>query len=390
MSLPDVIISRTNGQLGRVQPTIDNVFGLVISGVAVAGKIALLQPVLLTSIADLTTYGLVTATNPLAVHVITKFYAQAEPGTELYLILYSDATMLNDVCDKTTGAVKTLVDFADGRIRGVFIHKKMPGGYTPTITTGLDADVIAAQTKLQAFCVEQGAANNPLFAVIPGFGFTKAAIAALADQSQNTANQVAILLAADDATGIAAIGTLAGWMAKHAVHQNIGRVAHGAVLNLAWLVDGSTAKEVKNSWAILHDKRYIFFRQYNQKSGFFFNDDPTTCPVSDDFSSLSWNRIINKAHVLAYGVLVDRLNDDVPTNETTGGIAPSVCSDWEGAVENAIQTAMVNEGQVSAVECLVDPGQDVVATDKVVASIRVVRNGQSKTIQVDIGYTPSV
>lgn len=390
MALPDVIINRTNGQLGRVQPTIDNVFGFAISGVAVAGKIALLQPKLVTSIQDLTTLGLVDSTNPLAVHVLTKFYEKVAAGTECYLILYSDATMLADVCDKNTGAVKTVVDFGEGRIRGVFIHKKMPAGYTATITTGLDADVLAAQTKLQAFCEEQGAANNPLFAVVPGFGFVKANVATLLDQSTNTANQVGILLAADKSDGTAAIGTLAGWLAKNRVHQNVGRVASGAVLNLGYFVDGSLAKDLKTSWGILHDKRYIFFRQYNQKSGYFFNDDPTTCPVSNDFSSISWNRIINKAHVLAYGVMVDRLNDDVATSEVTGGISPSVCSDWEGAVENAIQTAMVNEGECSAVEAFVDPNQDVVATDNVAVELAIVRNGQAKRITMNIGYTPTV
>jgi len=388
MGLPDVSISRLNGQLGRVKPTIDNVFGFVVSGVA-TDEMGLGVPKLITGVADLETLEITLAENPLAFNTITRFYAQAAEGTECYLIMYVNTTDLEDVCDKATGVVKTLLDFAEGRIRGIFVGKKFANDYTATITTGLDADVLAAVTKLQALCVERGSGNDPLFAVIPGYGFDYDTVAAMPDLNQATNDQVAYLIGADDSAGSAAIGTLAGWLAKNEVHQNPARVASGSVLDNAWLLDGTTAKAAKDKWAILHDKRYIFFRKIFQKSGFFFNDDPTATSVDGDYSSISWNRIINKAHVLAYGVLVEKLNDDVEIEPSTGKISPSLAGNWESDVENEIGRLMVNTRQISAVKCTVDPDSDIV-NDTLSATIEIVRNGQAKNITVNIGFVPSV
>ena len=60
-----------------------------------------------------------------------------------------------------------------------------------------------------------------------------------------------------------------------------------------------------------------------ERAGFIFNDDPTACSVTDDFSSISWNRVANKAQKLAYSVLVEKLNGDVDTDPISGGIARS-------------------------------------------------------------------
>lgn len=388
MALPDVNITRLNGQLGRVKPTIDNVFAFVVSGI-LTDSMALNEPKLITGLESLAALEITEVGNELAYRTISRFYDKVAQGTECYLAMFNYATLLEDVCDKSTGVVKTILDFGDGRIRGLFVAKTFAEDYTPVITNGVDEDVTAAISKLQALCEERGAGNDPVFAVIPGYGFDIENMEDLADMNQGTDNQVAVLLGADAADGNAAVGTLAGWLAANEVHQNAGRVASGSVLDAAWLLDGTTAKASKDYWTILHDKRYIFFRKLFQKSGYFFNDDPTACGVDDDYSSISWNRIINKAHVLAYGVLVDRLNDDVELEPGTGQIAVSLIDNWEAQVENEIGKLMVNTKQISGVKCTIDPESDIV-NDIIAAAIQIVRNGQAKTINVSIGYAVSI
>lgn len=389
MSLPNVKIKRTTGNLGRVRPTTDNVFALVLSGAAVAGKIGLNEPKSITDLNGLTTLGITATNNPLAHTEITNFYAKAGEGTKLWVILYSDATLLADICDKNTGIVKNVLLEAGGEIRGVFINKKLPASYTVTRTDGLDQDVWNGVIKLEALCEAMGDDNNPLFGVLPGIGFSFSEVATLRDLNTMTDEQVSILLGADDSTGKCSIGALAGWLARLPVHQNIGWVGLGAVLETAWFMDGTPAgdKTIKSQLDGLHDKRYIFFRKINQKSGYFFNDDPTATSVADDYSSISWNRVINKAHVLCYNALIDHLNEDVEADPVTGGISPTLACDWEGDVERAITAEMKKKSEISAVKCTIDPTQSNLTTDQIKSTLQIVRKGQAKTIQVDIGYT---
>jgi hypothetical protein len=390
--LPDVKFSRTKGKLGRTRPTIDNVFGLAVSGVAVVDKIALAEPKAIFGLEGLTDLGITLANNPLAYTEIINFYAKAGEGTKLWIMLYSDAVLLADLCDKTTGVLKNMLLVANGELTGLFINKKMPAGYVQTLLEGLDQDVWNAAVKLQALCEEFGSDNQPLFAVLPGFGFTFANVATIRDLSSMTANQVHISLAADDNTGKPAIGTLAGWLAAISVNTNAAWVGLGAVLTDAWFIGGTNAgdKSIVNSLGALHDKRFGFFRKITGKAGFFFNDDPTACPVSDDFSSISWNRVINKAHRLAYNKLVEHLNEDFELDTNTGGISPAVAAAWEGDVEGEVDVQMIRKKQASAVKCIVEATSVDVAQDKVKAQLQIVRNGQAKGIEVAIGYATSL
>ncbi len=388
MPLPEVNINRTNGNLGRVVPTADALMGIAISGVAVATKIALGEPKLITGIAAITDLGLVAPANALAIHTITKFYEAAGEGTELYIMLYSDATLLTTLTTTGTGLIKNLAD-ADDRINGIFITKKLPSGYTSDVTGGLEADVLSAVTTLAVTLADYDSKNQPMFGVLAGIGFVKTAAATIYNLALKEKNTVAVCLAADAIDGTPAIGTLAGRLAKYPVQQNCGRVKNGSVLDNGWFVDGTPAKELAANGNTLHDRRYIFFRKINKKGGVYFNDDPTATTLADDYSSISWNRVINKAKILAYDVLVEKLNDDVEPDPTTGGISSGLASSWEGEVEAAIKKQMIPEN-CTAVKCSIDTAQVNLQTDSVVASLTIVRKGQAKNITVSIGYTLTV
>lgn len=392
MPLPKIKFTRAQGQLNRTRPTADHVLALVLSGAAVAGKIELNDPKMLTSINDLTTLGITAANNPLAFEEVTNFYAKANAGVRLWLTLYSDATMMADVCDKDTGAVRKLLLAAGGAITAVYLNKITPAGYVPVMVDGLDADVWNAAEKLQATCQLFADGNMPIYGVLPALGFDIDNLAALRDLNTMTDDSVAIVAGADNAAGKPAIGTLAGWVAAHEVHQNIGWVGMGAVLENAWLGAGVKADdpEIQSKLDTLHDLRYIFFRKIPGKSGYFFNDDPTATSISSDYSSISWNAVINKAQRLAYDSLVDHLNEEVDVDATTGRISPVLAADWEGDVERAILNEMRRKNQISGVRCSIDIERSDPAADQIAASVQIVRKGQAKNFNVEIGYTPAL
>lgn len=392
MGLPDIHFNRSNGNLGRTQSTPDNVFAFLVSGTAVAGKIALGQPKLLTGTDSLTDLGITLANNPLAYKTITKFYGIVGEGLECYLMLYSNATLLADVCDPVTGVVLDLINEGDGNIRYLFIDKLLPDTYVLNLVDGLDADVWNAAANLQTLSENFSDDNDPIGAVLPGFGFAKANIAALRDLNTMDKNRVSITLAAYDVDGSPAIPQIAGWAAKFPLHQNIARVLNGSVLETAFFMDGTPAndKSIKNSLGLIHDRRYIIFRKIKRKSGFYFNDDPCACSKADDYSSISWNRVMNKAHITAYNTLIDHLNDDVEPDPQTGGISLVLAKDWESQVERDLTNELIKPGHATAVKCFIDPAQVNLQTDEIEAELSVVRKGQAKGFKVTLKYTTTV
>jgi len=387
-------ITRATGSLNRVNPSEDAVFCLVMTGTAVSGKIALGEPKQLFSITALDTLGITTGNNPLAHKDITDFYSKAGEGAELWIMLVSDATSLTDICNKANNNAKKLIDATDGRAVMVFVNNKAAAGFTPTIEDGFDASVWAALTKANELCADYDAQNIPICAVLPGFKFTSADIADIPARSTLNNDYVAINCFCKDNDGLVSQGMLAGWLAKHQVHENIGRVASGKVSDTAFFPDGTTYLSLKSGIELLAGKGLIVPVKRGQRSGFYYYDDPTMTAVSSDYSSISWNRVINKAKRIAADILLDKLNESVETNVNDGKIESSVCSDWESDVETAIKTLMMKETptkkkEISGIKCFVDPESDIV-NDEINATISVVRKGQAKTIAVTIRYTATI
>lgn len=387
-----VNIQRAVGQLARTEPTEDAVVCMVLSGVAVAGKIALSEAKRIYDTEALVTLGIDDATNPLAYKEIKEFYAAGGEGQELNIMLVSDATSLTDICDLQNNILKKLLDSVGGRGVIVVANKVYPDAYVPTITDGLYADVNGAVTKLNAMAEAYQLANTPFVAALPAFGLED--ITDVPARSTLENDYVALNTWCSEDDGIVSMGQLAGWIAKHQVHQNIGRVASGKVADTAFMPDGSTADSHKSEWAAYASKGLLTPIKIAGKSGYFFQDDPTLTKLSSDYSSISWNRVINKAQRIAFSVLVEKLNDDVDTDITTGQIEGSLISDWESDVENAIRAQMqvlssTKKKEISGVQCSINPDSDIV-NDEVDATLTIVRKGQAKQINVQIRYAETV
>lgn len=389
-----VNITRATGQLNRTEPTEDAVVCMLMTGAAVAGKIALGEWKQIYGTESLVTLGITLANNPLAYQDILDFYAIAGEGAELNIMLVVDTTSMTNMCDVANDMGKKLLDAVEGRGVIFVANRKVPVGYVPVITNGLDNDINTAVTKLNEMAAAYQLQNIPFVGILPALGFAKATIANLPARSTMANDYVAINAWCNKNDGIVSQGQLAGWLAKHQVHQNAGRVASGKVSNTAFMPDGLDAKAFKYEWATLALKGLMVPVKIGQKSGYFYNDDPTLTAVSSDYSSLSWNRTMNKAQRIANDVLVLHQNDDVDVDPSTGLIESSLLSDWEGDVENAIRKQMMpvsstRKKEISGVKCTIDPASDI-NNDKIDAVLTIVRKGQAKNINVKIGYGVTV
>ena len=389
-----VLITRAAGQLKRITPTDDAVICMVLSGVAVSGKIALSECKQIFSSDALEDLGITSANNPLAFKDISDYYLAAGEGAELNFMLVADSTSMMNICDRTLDLGKKLLESTEGRAVVFIVNRKTPSGYTPTIVNGMDDDVRLAMNKFVAMAKDYDTRNIPIVGILPGLGFAKATIGNMVERSTLLNDYGAINMYCENNDGLVSQGLIAGWIAKHQVHENIGRVASGKVSDTAFFPDGTPAKDLFNSLTALNGKGIIFPVKIGNKSGYYFNDDACNTTNSSDYSSISWNRTINKAKRIAYATLIEKLNDSVEIDPATGLMESTVASDWESDVENAIKAQMMTTNatkkkEISGVKCTVDPNSDI-ANDEVTATINIVRKGQSKNISVLIGYVSSI
>jgi hypothetical protein len=391
MSLPGVSIEIQNGAIGSIPGTSDGVAGMIMSGVAVSGKIALNEAKQIFSEEDAEALGLDAAydtTNTTDVHFqISEFYKEAGAGAELWIMIVAKTVLMETMCDiaSTTNAVR-LLDAAGGKIRLLGVTRVPDAGYTAVITTGLDEDVWDAAIKAQALAEAYALKMQPLRVVIGGREWSGVA-GALADLHTRSENRVAITLTGQgDGVENANVGIVLGRLAAVPVQRNIGRVKSGPLqLSSAYLTDGNPIEESLASLDSIHDKGYIIFRKFEGKSGYYFNDDPTSAPLTDDYASLGRGRVIDKALVLAYITFVEEVNDEVEI-KADGTLAAAYVKSLQAGIENVINTSMTAEGEISSVSCVIDPTQNILSTNKLSVSLTIVPVGYSKSIEIELGF----
>lgn len=392
MGLPKVKVNYTTGALGRVVPSADGVFGLLTTGVAVPSTFALATTYTLRSMDDVALLGITAVNNAGLYKALREFYESAGAGTELWLRAFADTVTMTQMLDLEVAAnVKALLNDANGRLRGIFVHRTPASGYTPVTTNGLDGDVFTALSKatlVSAYCADT--LKAPLFVVVSGLYYVGTG---LSDLTERTDNTVAVMIG-DTAPGDGCvIGLLAGRLAKSPVQRNVGRVKDGAIHSAGYAYIGS-AKVESSDVESLHNKGYITLRQHAGRAGYFFTDDPLATLPTDDYNGIAVRRVIDKAFRLAYGAMAEELLDEVSVNDQ-GQVSVSYAKSIENKIENAIINSMTINGELgndpadqndTGVECVVDPTINVISTGKIVVNLRIKPFGYAKYIEVNLGF----
>jgi hypothetical protein len=399
MAIPDVRIQKLPG-LGRREPSADNVCGLVMGGVVTTEYPTLGVTVELNSTLDAIALGFTAAydaTNKVLVHHHIERFFKRNPSGKLFVMLVSQAITLTQMLDKTlTHGAKLLTD-ANGQVRVLGAALNPATGYSETLETGLNADVIAAIASGQALAISEFEAHRPVNIVIEGRHFNGTAASAL-DLRSKTSNQVMIVVAADyniSNTTIsaakpyeyyAAVGDVLGVISKAKVNENIGWVdkypltdsAEG-IFTRAALSSGLDISTYASDWGTLHDKGYVFAKPHTGKSGYWFNSSPTCSAVSDDEAWLENSRTLNKAARLVRGALIGFLNSPVPLNED-GTMQAVVIGALESACEQVI-TGMQRDAEVSAFDVFIDPTHNFIEEGETFdVIIRIVPVGVARSI----------
>ncbi len=391
MALPNVVIKLGNGGLGGVVATDDAVVGLLLTGAEVADMLTLNTHYVLSGTADLETYGITAANNPLVYKEVVAFYSVAGEGAELHLVVAAEATTLAEMCAVDAGSpLKVLIDGASGRIRVVGVNKIAPDGYELDVTSEIDADAIAAAAAAHSVA-ESYAGDVMPFRVLLAAPSWSGATDSLYAPNTASYNRVGFVIGSSgecDGVYPAAIGEALGRVAAIEVHQSIARVKDGAVVPSAYFTDGKAMNEHYAEMAALHAAGYIFFRDYSTKSGGYFNAGCMAAPETDDYSRLHAGRVIDKAAVIAYNTYIEEIKDNLLV-EDDGSISKAVCVSLQSMINNAIFSAMGT--QISNFESYVNPDQNVLSTGEFSVVCNITPQGVTDAINVTLGFiNPSI
>lgn len=411
---PDVKFTLGQGGLGRTAPNTDGICGMVTTGVATTATattsaLPLNTSVKLLSVIDAESYGLsdaYDATNKVLVYYHISEFFRINPNGILWLRIVAQTQTLTNLTNKavTNNALQLLID-ANGEINTLAINRNPLDTYTPTLSGGLDADVLSAVQNAQALADAEFVNHRPLYIIIEGRSFNGSAAAATdLRASAPAAPNVSVCIGQDFSKvgtssidvikASACIGTMLGAVSKAAVHENIGWVQNFD------LSDSTHFKQVSLSsfnqigtytdtdLAALYDKGYVFVRRYVGNTGAYFCGQHTSVSVTSDYAYGMNIRTINKAIKAVYLELLPRLNSPLLL-DSAGKMAPETLGGFRAAALRGLDN-LSREGNISDREVYLDPNQNVLAANKVNVRIRIIPVGFAEGIEVNIGFTASL
>jgi Protein of unknown function (DUF2586) len=414
MANNNVTFNVVTGGLGRVAPSIDNVCGLMMSGVATTATtttvaLPLLTSVRLKNVKDAERYGINaaydTANNCLVYYHITEFF-RISPSGILWLRLAAVGIGLTSMASKTnTQFAKQLLIDAEGEIQTLAIACSYAANYNPSLATGLDADVVSAIPLAQGLSDEEFLQKRPVQILLEGRSFNGTAGNALNLRTVNpSAKNVTIVIGQDlDAVlptansvlkAHAAIGTALGTVSKANVGHCIGWVQNYNLLGAKkWQRTGFSNNAAVGTMTdadqqTLADKGYLFARKLVGNSDVFWRDSPTCTAETDDYFCIENNRIINKAIRQCYIGLQPIINGSYQMN-ADGTIPPDLAGYFESLC-TARLGRMQNNGEISAYDVYVNPAQNIVQLSTLNLELRIVPLGTTREIIVNIGLTAAI
>ncbi|MBS1740729.1 MAG: hypothetical protein JST88_09330 [Bacteroidetes bacterium] len=401
MPLPNVKISLANGAMGRIDETGDGISGLVLNSSAAASGLALATPAVIYNLQAAIALGITQTALPEVYRHIKEFYdgynyVTGSQNAELYIMLVAQTMTLAQMADTTVAnSASKLVDYANGRVKRLALARNPASGYTPVLTNGIDADVLAALPKAQLLGNTYAERQWPLRVLIEGRGFALANIGPLKDLRTYANNRAGVVMASSANDGSASVGFALGVAAGLPAHRSIARVKNGALTPIVIGYNGDTqADAMPGAIDTIHDKGYIIFRTFPNRAGYFFNDDPMAASKTDDYSQLVYGSVIDKAQRVVYNVLVDEVNDDVDVL-AGGKLHPAVIATIESNITRAAAVSLAdnvskNEDGSLAFTAYIDPDQNVISTEKLQVTVRARPKGYNKTIEVSLGYSLSI
>jgi hypothetical protein len=426
MSLEGAVISR--GNIGPTKQGGDGISALIGHGVAVAGKIALLEIKTLYELADAVALGLDAAydtTNNIRVYRhISEFYRKpANKGKKLYIMLVNNAVAsgsltvpLATIVEDTAGIyAKKLILEGNGEIKNLAFMFNPAATYVGTSLNGLDTDVYNSIAKAQGLYEWADSVFMPCQILLEGYAFNGLASAAqdLRAITSLKAHKVSVVIGQDwdyaetqNAIGkkMADIGAALGSVAYAKVSQNIGD-CEDPILNLTdatkskWLTAGlSSHDKVKDrtDLSTLDTKGYIFGYTVPGLDGVRWNGDHVCGPIELDSegnrseASISDGRTMDKARRGLRAVLLPKVRTTQRIDAETGKLTRGTIEYFNGLGDTVFED-MKSAGECSGGKTNTDPDSNLSVQPRILnVGFSLVTEGQIDAIAGKINLKTSL
>ena len=292
--------------------------------------------------------------------------------------------------------VQTLQQNALGVLRQV-------GVYAPsrTVVSNAAADVAALQTI--ASTLESN--KMPLSIVYAADMHSVSDLTTLPNLSVLNSNYVSINISQDGAgqgwalyeaygKSITNIGALLGCISVAPVSQDFAQpvptynISNGSENNVIAFANNILFTSVSSTLQTqLDNYRYIYAGNYVGYTGTFFNDSHCANLSNTYYSYIEQNRTENKLERILYSSYLPYLKSQIQLNSDGTIFRPLVYS-LQSVGNNALNVNMA--GQISGVECIINPLQNVTTQGGLVVTVYFIQNAIARTITVNINSVNSL
>lgn len=412
MSLPNVSILFGSGGLGRRNPTGDDCAAMIGNGISpgAAPLLQLGQTYQLKSVDDAETLGITAAadtTNKVLVRYHINEFFRKNPNGSLWLMLVAQTVTLTQMVDKANQyAYKLINDSFDvaGEIpaRRLGVFRAPDTGYAPTVTDGLDADVLTAIPKAKELMEQLDSEHAYLGSIaIEGRAFTGTATNAENLRALQSGG-IGCVIAQDKEVGdtdvlhnsSAALGTFLGDRSAAPVNVDTMWVEAFNLQDAAltkFVENGLSSNLLVSAYSItdqgtLHDKGYIFGRKHRGVPGVHWSGNPSCEVESDDYAWLNDREVIAKCARLIYAELIPKLGRPVNVDATSGKLDPTFVTYMEQLGHGAL-AGMQSANEFSGKDVFIDPAQNILSTSKLVVKFSITPTGTMRQIEGQLQFT---
>lgn len=410
-------IIKSDGNLGARAASEENILGLIGGGVATADYV-LGDVKKLIQASDADALGITAAydiNNAILVRYHINEFFRLNPNGELWLCLVAQATSMATMCGSSnSSALNKVIVGSNKKVKNVGVVLNPLTGYTPTLTDGLDADVVAAVTAAQAVVSTWAALNVFIDTVVVEGRQVNGTISSIKNLRSLSAPNCAVCILQDaDVAALdalyakhAAVGTVLGGIGARAVHEDLGSIdavarpnksaANFSIVdsvNALWINPAiSSGTLVKNLTSaevgVLKTNGFIWADSYPEYDGVFFSGSPACTLGTSDFAYFVNTRVWNKGARIATKKLTPYFNSQIETTDD-GKISSSTASGWQAEINNSKNglSVLVVEKNAMKASVYIDPNQTVYTGSNVKVKMSIKPYAYARTIEGELGFS---
>lgn len=319
------------------------------------------------------------STNKVLVRYHIDEYFRLNPYGTLWIMVVAQSVTMTQMCTLANSYVTKLINDSNKTVLDVGVVRNPDNAYSPTLTNGLDNDVITAVAAAQLLVADFIARNIYIDHIWIEGRQVNGALSSIKDIRTLAAANVHIVIAQDkDVANLdalfaktAAVGAALGMNGIRNVEEDLGSINvannpdksvenyplnnglkfENPAISSGTLVSALTAAEVQQ----LQDKGYIFADSYPKYPGVYFNKSSACTSIDNDFAYGSRMRQWNMGARIILRKAIRRYNSTVVT--VNGKMTPIEITEWQEDFNNTRDGlgSMVAAGRAVSSSAYINP-----------------------------------